>query len=75
MSLLLMRTALPGGPEPATAGMTLKPVLAGILARLPGVRVRFLTDAFGVVVRVTQSQIVVLAAPRGGGAEAVAPVV
>jgi glycosyltransferase involved in cell wall biosynthesis len=51
VSLLLMRTALPGGPEPATAGMALKPVLAAVLARLPGVRVRFLTDAFGVVVR------------------------
>lgn len=51
VSLLLMRTALPGGPEPATVGMALKPVLAGVLARLPGVRVRFLTDAFGVVVR------------------------
>jgi glycosyl transferase family 1 len=51
VSLLLMRTALPGGPEPATAGMALKPVLAAVLARMPGVRVRFLTDAFGVVVR------------------------
>lgn len=51
VSLLLMRTALPGGPEPATVGMALKPALAGMLARLPGVRVRFLTDAFGVVVR------------------------
>ena len=51
VSLLLMRTALPGGPEPATAGMALKPVLAALLARMPGVRVRFLTDAFGVVVR------------------------
>ena len=35
----------------ATAGMALKPALAAVLARLPGVRVRFLTDAFGVVVR------------------------
>ncbi len=51
VSVLLMRTALPGGPEPATAGMALKPALAAVLARLPGVRVRFLTDAFGVVVR------------------------
>ncbi|NMO90437.1 glycosyltransferase [Actinomycetospora sp. TBRC 11914] len=51
VSLLLMRTALPGGPEPATAGMALKPALAGVLARVPGARVRFLTDAFGVVVR------------------------
>ncbi len=51
VSLLLMRTALPGGPEPATAGMVLKPVLVAALARVPGVRVRFLTDAFGVVVR------------------------
>jgi hypothetical protein len=51
VSVLLMRTALPGGPEPATAGMAVKPVLAAALARLPGVRVRFLTDAFGVVVR------------------------
>jgi glycosyltransferase involved in cell wall biosynthesis len=51
VSLLLMRTALPGGPEPATVGMALKPALAAALARLPGVRVRFLTDAFGVVVR------------------------
>ncbi|HEY2225635.1 hypothetical protein [Actinomycetospora sp.] len=51
VSVLLMRTALPGGPEPATPGMALKPALAGVLARLPGVRVRFLTDAFGVVVR------------------------
>ena len=51
VSLLLMRTALPGGPEPATVGMALKPALVAVLARLPGVRVRFLTDAFGVVVR------------------------
>jgi glycosyltransferase involved in cell wall biosynthesis len=51
VSLLLMRTTLPGGPEPATAGMALKPLLAAVLARLPRVRVRFLTDAFGVVVR------------------------
>ena len=51
VSVLLMRTALPGGPEPATVGMALKPVLAAALARRPGVRVRFLTDAFGVVVR------------------------
>jgi hypothetical protein len=51
VSLLLMRTALPGGPEAATAGMALKPALVAVLARRPGVRVRFLTDAFGVVVR------------------------
>ncbi|WP_286056170.1 hypothetical protein [Actinomycetospora termitidis] len=51
VSLLLMRTTLPGGPERATAGMVLKPPLAWLLARLPGVRMRFLTDAFGVVVR------------------------
>ncbi len=51
VSVLLMRTTLPGGPEPATAGMAFKPALAALLARLPGVRVCFLTDAFGVVVR------------------------
>ncbi len=51
VSLLLMRTALPGGPEAATAGMVLKPALVAVLSRWPGVRVRFLTDAFGVVVR------------------------
>ena len=36
VSVLLMRTALPGGPEPATVGMALKPVLAAALARRPG---------------------------------------
>lgn len=51
VSLLLMRTVLPGGPERTTPGMAVKPPLAAVLARLPGVRVRFLTDAFGVVVR------------------------
>ena len=51
VTLLLMRTALPGGPERATLGMTLKPALVAVLRRLPGVRVRFLTDAFGVVAR------------------------
>lgn len=49
VTVLLMRTALPGGPEPATVGMALKPALVAALRRLPGVRVRFLTDAFGVV--------------------------
>ncbi|MHC1560651.1 glycosyltransferase [Actinomycetospora sp. C-140] len=49
VTLLLMRTALPGGPERATLGMALKPVLVAVLRRLPAVRVRFLTDAFGVV--------------------------
>ncbi|MFC5061713.1 glycosyltransferase family protein [Actinomycetospora atypica] len=51
VSVLLMRTSLPGGPERATPGMTVKPPLAFLLARVPRVRVRFLTDAFGVVVR------------------------
>lgn len=51
VTLLLMRTALPGGPERATLGMALKPALVAVLRRLPGVRVRFLTDAFGVVAR------------------------
>ena len=51
VSVLLMRTSLPGGPERATPGMAVKPVLAFLLARVPRVRVRFLTDAFGVVVR------------------------
>ncbi|MEJ2866535.1 hypothetical protein WCD74_02075 [Actinomycetospora sp. OC33-EN08] len=51
VSVLLMRTTLPGGPERATAGMVVKPPLTWLLARLPGVRMRFLTDAFGVVVR------------------------
>ncbi|MCD2187968.1 hypothetical protein [Actinomycetospora soli] len=51
VSVLLMRTVLPGGSERTTPGMALKPPLAWLLARLPGVRVRFLTDAFGVVVR------------------------
>ncbi|GAA4855336.1 hypothetical protein GCM10023201_56990 [Actinomycetospora corticicola] len=51
VSLLLMRTVLPGGSERTTPGMAVKPPLAALLARLPGVRVRFLTDAFGVVVR------------------------
>lgn len=49
ITLLLMRTALPGGPEAATVGMALKPALVAALRRLPGVRVLFLTDAFGVV--------------------------
>ncbi|WP_018333400.1 hypothetical protein [Actinomycetospora chiangmaiensis] len=51
VSLLLMRTVLPGGSERTTPGMAVKPPLAALLARLPGVRVRFLTDAFGVVTR------------------------
>lgn len=51
VSVLLMRTSLPGGPERATPGMAVKPPLAFLLARVPRVRVRFLTDAFGVVVR------------------------
>jgi glycosyltransferase involved in cell wall biosynthesis len=51
VSLLLMRTVLPGGSERTTPGMAVKPPLAWVLARLPGMRVRFLTDAFGVVVR------------------------
>jgi glycosyltransferase involved in cell wall biosynthesis len=51
VTLLLMRTALPGGPEKATLGMALKPALVAVLRGLPGVRVRFLTDAFGVVTR------------------------
>ncbi|WP_433029665.1 hypothetical protein [Actinomycetospora sp. CA-053990] len=51
ITLLLMRTALPGGPERATLGMVLKPALVAALRRLPGVRVHFLTDAFGVVTR------------------------
>ncbi|WP_433802780.1 hypothetical protein [Actinomycetospora sp. CA-084318] len=51
VSVLLMRTVLPGGSEHTTPGMALKPPLAWLLARLPHVRVRFLTDAFGVVVR------------------------
>jgi glycosyltransferase involved in cell wall biosynthesis len=46
-----MRTALPGGSEAATLGMALKPALVAALRRLPGVRVLFLTDAFGVVTR------------------------
>lgn len=51
ITVLLMRTALPGGPEVATVGMALKPALVAALRRLPGVRLRFLTDAFGVVTR------------------------
>ena len=51
VSLLLMRTALPGGPERATAGMLAKPVLVAAAGALPEVRLRFLTDAFGVVAR------------------------
>ncbi|MDD7917668.1 hypothetical protein [Actinomycetospora callitridis] len=51
VTVLLMRTALPGGPEAATVGMALKPALVAALRRLPGVRVHFLTDAFGVVTR------------------------
>ncbi|WP_433783417.1 hypothetical protein ACQPX6_25505 [Actinomycetospora sp. CA-101289] len=51
VTVLLMRTALPGGSEAATVGMALKPVLVAALRRLPGVRVLFLTDAFGVVTR------------------------
>jgi glycosyltransferase involved in cell wall biosynthesis len=51
VTVLLMRTALPGGSEPATLGMALKPPLVAVLRRLPGVRVLFLTDAFGVVTR------------------------
>ncbi|MEJ2862386.1 glycosyltransferase [Actinomycetospora flava] len=51
ITLLLMRTAVPGGPEAATVGMALKPALVAALRRLPGVRVLFLTDAFGVVIR------------------------
>ena len=51
ITLLLMRTAVPGGPEAATVGMALKPALVAALRRLPGVRVLFLTDAFGVVTR------------------------
>lgn len=51
VSVLLMRTSLPGGPERATPGMAVEPPLAFLLARVPRVRVRFLTDAFGVVVR------------------------
>jgi hypothetical protein len=51
VTLLLMRTALPGGPEAATLGMALKPALVAVLRALPGVRVLFLTDAFGVVTR------------------------
>lgn len=51
VTVLLMRTALPGGPESATVGMALKPALVAALRRLPGVRVHFLTDAFGVVGR------------------------
>lgn len=51
VSVLLMRTSLPGGPERATPGMAVKPPLAFLLARVPRVRVRFLTDAFGMVVR------------------------
>jgi glycosyltransferase involved in cell wall biosynthesis len=51
VTLLLMRTALPGGPETATLGMAVKPALVAVLRTLPGVRVRFLTDAFGVVTR------------------------
>jgi glycosyltransferase involved in cell wall biosynthesis len=49
ITLLLMRTTLPGGPERATLGMALKPALVAALRRLPAVRVLFLTDAFGVV--------------------------
>ena len=51
LSVLLMRTALPGGPERATLGMALKPALVALLRRRRGVRVHFLTDAFGVVTR------------------------
>ena len=51
VTVLLMRTALPGGSEAATLGMALKPALVAALRRLPGVRVLFLTDAFGVVTR------------------------
>lgn len=49
VTVLLMRTALPGGPEAATVGMALKPALVAALRGLRGVRVHFLTDAFGVV--------------------------
>ncbi|MEJ2887995.1 glycosyltransferase [Actinomycetospora aeridis] len=51
ITLLLMRTAMPGGSEAATVGMALKPGLVAALRRLPAVRVLFLTDAFGVVTR------------------------
>lgn len=51
VTILLMRTALPGGPESATVGMALKPALVAALRRVPGVRMHFLTDAFGVVTR------------------------
>jgi glycosyltransferase involved in cell wall biosynthesis len=46
-----MRTVLPGRSEAATVGMAFKPVLVAALRRIPGVRVLFLTDAFGVVTR------------------------
>ena len=49
VTVLLMRTTLPGGPEAATVGMAIKPALVAALRRLPGVRIHFLTDAFGVV--------------------------
>ena len=51
VTVLLMRTALPGGPERATPGMLVKPVLVAAVGALPEVRLRFLTDAFGVVTR------------------------
>jgi hypothetical protein len=47
--LLLMRTTTPNGPEPLRLATLVKPMLAQLVRSFPQVRIRFLTDAFGVV--------------------------
>lgn len=47
--LLLMRTTEVGGPEPVRLAMIIKPLLVQMLRPFSQVRVRFLTDALGVV--------------------------
>ncbi len=47
--LLLMRTSTPGGSEPFTPAMIVKPAAVSLIRRFRQVRVAFLTDAWGVV--------------------------
>lgn len=49
--LLLMRTATIGGVEKLRPATIVKPILVQILRACPQVRVRFLTDALGVITR------------------------
>lgn len=49
--LLLMRTAVLGGPERSRPAMLVKPLLVQFLRLFPQVRTFFLTDALGVVSR------------------------